>query len=77
LVAERRQLTVAFCDLVGSTALAASLDPEDYRRLLGAYHQACTAAIERYDGFVAQYLGDGVLAYFGYCQAVRAGLKFA
>jgi len=80
--AERRQLTVMFCDLVGSTALSARLDPEDLRGIIGAYHRCCTEWIERNRGFVAKYMGDGVLAYFGYPQAhehdaeraVRAGL---
>lgn len=79
---ERRQVTVVFTDLVGSTALASQLDPEDMSRLLATYQQACTSVIGRYDGFIAQYLGDGVLAYFGYPQAqehaaeraVRVGL---
>ena len=64
--AERRQLTVMFCDLVGSTALSARLDPEDLRGIIGAYHRCCTELIERNGGFVAKYMGDGVLAYFGY-----------
>src|SRR6516164_4899295 len=80
--AERRQLTVMFCDLVGSTALSARLDPEDLRDVIGAYHTAVAEVICRFDGFVAKYMGDGVLAYFGYPQAheddaeraVRAGL---
>src|SRR5262245_52727643 len=80
--AERRQLTVMFCDLVGSTALSARLDPEDLREVVGAYHAAIAEVIGRFDGFVAKYMGDGVLAYFGYPQAheddaeraVRAGL---
>ena len=80
--AERRQLTVMFCDLVGSTALSARLDPEDLRGIIGAYHRCCTQIVERNGGFVAKYMGDGVLAYFGYPQAhehdaeraVRAGL---
>jgi class 3 adenylate cyclase/predicted ATPase len=80
--AERRQLTVMFCDLVGSTALAARLDPEDMRGIIGAYHQCCASLIERNGGFVAKYMGDGLLAYFGYPlahehdaeRAVRAGL---
>src|SRR5215472_13588338 len=80
--AERRQLTVLFCDLVGSTALSARLDPEDLRAVIGAYHRCCAAVIERAGGFVARYMGDGVLAYFGYPRAdeydaecaVRAGL---
>jgi len=80
--AERRQLTVMFCDLVGSTALSARLDPEDLRGIIAAYHRCCTELVERNAGFVAKYMGDGVLAYFGYPQAhehdaehaVRAGL---
>ena len=67
--AERRQLTVMFCDLVGSTELSQKLDPEDLRNVNRAYQDACKAAIERYDGYVARYMGDGVLAYFGYPQA--------
>jgi class 3 adenylate cyclase/tetratricopeptide (TPR) repeat protein len=67
--AERRQLTVMFCDLVGSTALSAKLDPEDLREIVGAYHHSCTAIVERNGGYVAKYMGDGVLAYFGYPQA--------
>src|SRR5262245_31605820 len=80
--AERRQLSVLFCDLVDSTALAARLDPEDMREIIGAYHRCCTEQIGKAGGFVAKYMGDGVLAYFGYPQAheddaeraVRAGL---
>ena len=80
--AERRQLTVMFCDLVGSTALSARLDPEDMRAIIATYHKCCANLIERGGGFVAKYMGDGVLAYFGYPQshehdaerAVRAGL---
>jgi class 3 adenylate cyclase/tetratricopeptide (TPR) repeat protein len=80
--AERRQLTVLFCDLVGSTELSTQHDPEDLRELLGRYHDAMTAVIERYGGYVANYLGDGILAYFGWpqadedqaAQAIRAGL---
>jgi class 3 adenylate cyclase len=80
--AECRQLTVMFCDLVGSTSLSESLDPEDLRDLNKAYQQAVAAQIERFDGFVARCMGDGILAYFGYPQAhendaersVRAGL---
>ncbi len=80
--AERRQLTVMFCDLVGSTALSARLDPEDLRAVIGAYHRCVAGVIERASGFVAKYMGDGVLAYFGYPRAdehdaeraVRAGL---
>jgi class 3 adenylate cyclase len=67
--AERRQLTVMFCDLVGSTALSARLDPEDLRGVITAYHRCCTELVERNGGFVAKYMGDGVLAYFGYPQA--------
>jgi class 3 adenylate cyclase len=67
--AERRQLTVMLCDLVGSTALAARLDPEDMREIIGAYHHCSAALIEGAGGFVAKYMGDGVLAYFGYPQA--------
>src|ERR1700738_1733468 len=80
--AERRQLTVMFCDLVGSTTLSARLDPEDLREIIGAYQGCCAVLVERNGGFVAKYMGDGVLAYFGYPQAhehdaeraVRAGL---
>ena len=67
--AERRQLTVMFCDLVGSTKLSQQLDPEDLRDVNRAYQDACKAAIERYEGYVARYMGDGVLVYFGYPQA--------
>ncbi len=67
--AERRQLTVMFCDLVGSTALAQKLDPEQLRELMRAYQQACGHVIERYAGHVAQYLGDGLMAYFGWPKA--------
>jgi class 3 adenylate cyclase/predicted ATPase/DNA-binding winged helix-turn-helix (wHTH) protein len=82
LPAERRQLTVLFCDLVDSTRLAGQLDPEDLREVIHAYHGVCTAVIQRFDGYIAQYLGDGLLVYFGYPQAheddaqraVRAGL---
>jgi class 3 adenylate cyclase len=80
--AERRQLTVMFCDLVGSTALSTRHDPEDLRELIGDYHRAVSETVRRFDGFVAKYMGDGVLIYFGYPQAheddaergVRAGL---
>ncbi len=80
--AERRQLTVMFCDLVGSTALSASLDPEDLRAVIAVYHQAVGKTVAGFDGFVAKYMGDGVLIYFGYPRAheddaeraVRAGL---
>jgi class 3 adenylate cyclase/predicted ATPase len=68
-VGERRQLTVMFCDLVGSTALASRLDPEDLREVIGAYQKCVADVIDRFDGFVAKYLGDGILAYFGYPQA--------
>src|SRR5450631_561962 len=64
--AERRQLTVMFVDLVGSTALSARLDPEDMREIIGAYHRSCAEQITKAGGFVAKYMGDGVLAYFGY-----------
>ena len=64
--AERRQLTVMFCDLVGSTALSSRLDPEDMREVLRAYQDACSGVIARYDGYVAKFMGDGVYAYFGY-----------
>jgi class 3 adenylate cyclase len=67
--AERRQLTVMFCDLVGSTTLSARLDPEDMREIIGAYHRCCADLITKAGGFVAKYMGDGVLAYFGYPQA--------
>src|SRR5215467_1861702 len=67
--AERRQLTVMFCDLVGSTALSARLDPEDLRRIIGAYHRGVTEIVEGFGGFVARYMGDGVLVYFGYPRA--------
>ena len=80
--AERRQLTVMFCDLVGSTALSVKLDLEDLRAIIADYHRYCTELVECNGGFVARYMGDGVLAYFGYPQAhehdaeraVRAGL---
>jgi hypothetical protein len=64
--AERRQLTVMFCDLVGSTALSSRLDPEDLREVIAAYHRAVAGAVAGLDGFVAKYMGDGVLVYFGY-----------
>ena len=67
--AERRQLTVLFCDLVDSTKLAGQLDPEDYRDVVRAYQAACAEVIRRLDGTIAQYLGDGLLVYFGYPQA--------
>ena len=79
---ERRHLTVLFCDLVGSTEIASHLDPEEWREIVGEYHRAAAQAIERFGGHVAQYLGDGVMAYFGYPEAhdndaeraARAGL---
>jgi class 3 adenylate cyclase len=67
--AERRQLTVMFCDLVGSTPLSARLDPEDLRSIIGAYHRCVAEIVEGVGGFVARYMGDGVLVYFGYPQA--------
>jgi class 3 adenylate cyclase/predicted ATPase len=80
--AERRRLTVLFCDLVYSTTLAGRLDPEDLREVVRAYHQTCTAVIHQFDGYLAQYVGDGLLVYFGYPlaheddaqRAVRTGL---
>ncbi len=80
--AERRQLTVLFSDLVGSTKLADGLDPEEWRSVVQAYQRVCTRAVESFGGTVAQYLGDGVLCYFGYPTAsehdaecaLRAGL---
>ena len=81
--AERRQVTVMFSDLVGSTALSARMDPEDLREVISAYQKCVTDTVARFGGFVAKYMGDGVLIYFGYPQAheddaeraVRAGLK--
>lgn len=67
--AERRQVTVMFADLVGSTALSTRLDPEDLREIIGAYHRCCAEQIEKSGGFVARYMGDGLLAYFGYPRA--------
>jgi class 3 adenylate cyclase/predicted ATPase len=80
--AERRQLTVLFCDLVDSTALASQLDPEEWREVVRAYQDTCAKVIARFEGHIAQYLGDGLLVYFGYPRAheddaqraVRAGL---
>ena len=69
--AERRQLTVMFCDLVGSTGLSARLDPEDLREVIAAYHRAVAEVVRGFDGFVAKYMGDGVLAYFGYPRHMR------
>jgi class 3 adenylate cyclase len=81
--AERRQVTVMFCDLVGSTALSARMDPEDLREIISAYQKCVAGTVQRFGGFVAKYMGDGVLIYFGYPQAheddaeraVRAGLE--
>ena len=67
--AERRQLTVLFCDLVDSTTLASGLDPEEWREVVRAYQAACAEVIHRFGGYIAQYLGDGLLVYFGYPQA--------
>ena len=82
-IAERRQVTVMFSDLVGSTALSARMDPEDLREVISAYQKCVAETVQRFDGFVAKYMGDGVLVYFGYPQAheddaeraVRAGLE--
>jgi class 3 adenylate cyclase len=82
---ERRQLTVMFCDLVGSTALSHELDPEDLREVIRSYQEGTRHVIARYEGFVARYMGDGMLAYFGYPQAheddaaraIHAGLEIA
>src|SRR5215831_11879937 len=79
---ERRHLTVLFCDLVGSTEIAARLDPEEWREVVAGYHRAAAEAITRFGGYVAKYLGDGVMAYFGWPEAhdndgeraARAGL---
>ena len=81
--AERRQVTVLFSDLVGSTALSARMDPEDLREVISAYQNCVAGSVQRFGGFVAKYMGDGVLVYFGYPQAheddaeraVRAGLE--
>ena len=81
--AERRQVTVMFCDLVGSTALSARMDPEDLREVISAYQKCVAETVQRFGGFVAKYMGDGVLVYFGHPQAheddaeraVRAGLE--
>jgi class 3 adenylate cyclase len=80
--AERRQLTVMFCDLVGSTTLSTQLDPEEMSNILGAFQKACVSAVARFGGSIAKYMGDGALVYFGYPEAheddaeraVRAGL---
>jgi class 3 adenylate cyclase len=68
---ERRQLTVLFCDLVGSTELSARLDPEDLREVIRAYQAACVDVVDRFDGHVARFLGDGILAYFGWPRGAR------
>jgi class 3 adenylate cyclase len=81
--AERRQVTVMFIDLVGSTTLSARMDPEDLREVISAYQKCVAEIVRRFDGFVAKYMGDGVLVYFGYPKAheddaeraVRAGLE--
>src|SRR5208283_5130302 len=81
--AERRQVTVMFSDLVGSTALSSRMDPEDLREVISAYQKCVAETVQRFGGFVAKYMGDGVLVYFGYPQAheddaeraVRAGLE--
>ena len=81
--AERRQVTVMFSDLVGSTALSARMDPEDFREVITAYQKCVTLTVRHFGGFVAKYMGDGVLVYFGYPEAheddaeraVRAGLE--
>src|SRR3954463_16589575 len=67
--AQRRHMTVMFCDLVGSTELVDARDPEDFREILAAYQQLCESAVARYDGWSAQWAGDGLLAYFGYPRA--------
>ena len=67
--AERRQVTVMFSDLVGSTALGGRMDPEDFREVICAYQKCVTETVQRFGGFVAKYMGDGVLVYFGYPQA--------
>jgi len=80
---ERRQLTVMFCDLVGSTALSEQLDPEELQTVVRTYQEVSAAVIERYEGYIAQYLGDGLLVYFGYpaaheddaARSIRAGLE--
>src|SRR5215468_10819147 len=82
VAAERRHLTVLICDLVGSTALSTRLDPEDMNAVMDAYHAACARIVRTYHGFLAEFRGDGILAYFGYPSAheddaersVRAGL---
>jgi len=81
--AERRQVTVMFSDLVGSTTLSTRMDPEDLREVISAYQKCVTETVHRFDGFVARYMGDGALVYFGYPRAheddaeraIRAGLE--
>ena len=73
--AERRHLTVMICDLVGSTALSARLDPEDMRTVIDAYHAACARIMPTYEGFLAEFRGDGILAYFGYPRATKTMLS--
>ena len=83
--AHRRHMTVMFCDIVGSTPLAETLDPEDFREILTGYQEACARATDRFHGYIARYAGDGILVYFGYPQAredsaecaVHAGLGHA
>src|SRR3954463_896283 len=67
--AQRRHMTAMFCDIVDSTPLAEALDAEDFREVLRAYRQACVRAIDRFDGYTAEYVGDGVVAFFGYPRA--------
>jgi class 3 adenylate cyclase len=82
-IAERRQVTVMFSDLVGSTALSSRMDPEDLREVISAYQKCVADTVQRFGGFVAKYMGDGVLVYFGYPaaheddaeRAVQAGLE--
>ncbi|MBI3250072.1 MAG: adenylate/guanylate cyclase domain-containing protein [Deltaproteobacteria bacterium] len=82
-LAERRQLTVMFCDLVGSTALSTQLDPEELREVIQVYRETCATVIRRFEGHLAKYIGDGLLVYFGYPlaheddaqRAVRTGLE--
>src|SRR6266536_982836 len=81
--AERRQLTVMFCDMVGSTSLSEQFDPEDVRDMIAGFRETCVRLVKNYDGFAARYVGDGILFYFGYPtaheddaeRAVRAGLE--
>ncbi len=75
--AERRQLTVMFCDLVGSTELSTRLDPEDLQDIIRAYQEAATRVIREFDGFIAKYMGDGILIYFGYPQATERDAEAA